>query len=60
MQTCFEEGEDVLRRVLRFKVEGRRNLGCPGTTRNRQVEDEIRMIGLRKDDSINQAHFKME
>ena len=47
------EEDDVLRKELCFKVKGTRRRGRPRKTWKNQVEDDIRKIGLKKEDALN-------
>ena len=52
------EEDDVLRKALRLTVEGQRRRGRPKKTWKRQVEEEIRKIGMRKKDALNRARWR--
>ena len=47
----------VMRRVLEFKVAGRREHEQPNMTRKRQVEEYINQIGLKKEDTITRMEW---
>jgi len=47
--------DGVLRKALSFKTEGQRKRERPRKTWRGQVEEEIRGIGLRKEDTLNRA-----
>ena len=52
-----EEG-NILREALDFKVDGPRRRGRPKCTWKRKVEEEIKKIGLKKEDATNRAKWR--
>ena len=52
------EEDNVLREAFDFKVDGPRKRGRPKYTWKRKVEDEIKKIGLRKEDATNRAKWR--
>ena len=46
-----KDDEHVLRKALEFEVDGTRKRGRPKKTWKRQVEEELRKVGLRKEDA---------
>ena len=52
-----EEG-DVLRKALAFEVDGLRRRGRPKKTWKRQVEEEMKRIGLREEDASNRPKWR--
>ena len=52
------DNDDVLRRVLDFKVAGRRGRGRPNMTWKRQVEEHIDQIELKKEDAIDRTKWR--
>ena len=52
-----EDGH-VLRRALEFEVKGRRKRGRPKRTWRKQVEEESRRVGLKKDDAQNRDGWR--
>ena len=48
----------VLRRALEFEVKGRRKRGRPKKTWRRQVEEESRKVGLKKEDAQNRGGWR--
>ena len=51
------EADDILRKALCFKVEGQRRRGQLRKTWKNQVEDDIRKIGLKKEDALNRSKW---
>ena len=51
-----EDGH-VLRSALEFEVKGRRRRGRPKRTLRKQVEEENRRVGLKKDDAQNRDRW---
>ena len=51
----MREEDDNLRKALCFKVEGQRRRGQPRKTWKNQVGDDIRKIGLKKEDTLNRS-----
>jgi len=50
---------DVLREALSFKVEGqKRKTITEDMETNAEVEEEIRRIGLQKEDALNRARWR--
>jgi len=49
------EEDDALRKVLSFKMEGLRKRGRRRRIFRRQAEADIRGVGLRKEDALDQA-----
>ena len=47
----------VLRKVLEFKVKGKRKRGRPKKTWKTQVEKESKSVDLEKKDAINRARW---
>ena len=47
------EEDDILRKVLCFKVEGQGRREWPRKTLKNQVEDDIWKISLKKEDALN-------
>ena len=43
--------ENVLRKALRFTVDGQRRRGQPRKTWKRQVEESMKNVGLKKEDA---------
>ena len=52
------EEDNVLKRALRFTVEGQRRRGRPRKTWKRQVEDSNRTVGLKEEDALDRAKWK--
>ena len=52
------EEDNILRKVLCFKVEGQRRRGQPRKTWKNQVEDDIRKIGLKKENALSDQSGK--
>ena len=52
------EEEDILRKALCFKVEDQRKRGRLRKTWKNQEEDDIRKIGLKKEDALNRSKWK--
>ena len=52
-----EDGH-VLRRALEFEVKGRRKRGRPKRTWRKQVEEESRRVGLKKDVAQNRDRWR--
>jgi len=50
--------EDALRKVLSFKMEGQRKRGQPWKIWRRQVEEEIRVIGLWKENALDWPRWR--
>ena len=46
---------DILRKALDLKVEGQRKRGRPKVLWEKQVEKEMRRVGLRREDAVNRA-----
>ena len=44
---------EVLRRVLDFKINGRRGRGRPRKKWRRQVEEQIKKIGMSEEEALN-------
>lgn len=53
-----DEGH-VLRKALEFEVKGPWKRGRPKKTWRKQVEEESRRVGLKKEDSLNRARWRM-
>jgi len=51
--------DHALRKALSFKVEGQRKRGQPRKTWRRQVEEEIRGIGLWNEDALDRARWRI-
>ena len=51
------EEDDILRKALCFKVEGQRRRGWPRKTWKNQVKDDIRKIGLKKENALNRSKW---
>ena len=47
--------KDDIRKVLCFKVKSQRRRGWPRKTWKNQVEDDIRKIGLKKENALNRS-----
>ena len=52
------EEDDVLRKALAYEVDGLRRRGRPKKTWKKQVEEELKKIGLRKEDAPNRAKWR--
>ena len=52
------EEDDVLRKALAFEAGGLRRRGRPKKTWKKQVEDEVKKIGLRKEDALNRTKWR--
>ena len=52
------EEDDILRKSLCFKVESQRRRGRLRKTWKNQVEDDIRKIGLKKEDALNRSKWR--
>ena len=52
------EDDHVLRKALDFEVRGRRKRGRPKKKWKKQVEEECRRVGLRKEDALNRARWR--
>ena len=52
------EEDNVLKKALRFTVEGLRRRGRPRKTWKRQVEESIKTVGLKKEDALDRAKWK--
>ena len=52
------EEDNVLKKALRFTVEGQRRRGRPRKTWKRQVEESIKNVGLKKEDALDRAKWK--
>ena len=48
----------ALRRALEFEVEGRRKRGRPKRTWRKQVEEESRRVGLKREDAQNRDRWR--
>ena len=51
------EEDNVLKKALRFTVEGQRGRGRPRKTWKRQVEESIKNVGLKKEDALDRAKW---
>ena len=49
----------ILRKALEFEVKGKRKRGQPRKTWIMQVEKESRNIGLKKEDALNRARWRV-
>ena len=49
----------VLRKALEFEVKGKRKRGRPKKTCKTQVEKESKSVGLKKEDALNQARWRV-
>ena len=49
----------VLRKVLEFKVKGKRKRGRPKKTWKTQVEKENKSVGLEKEDALNRVRWRV-
>ena len=49
----------VLRNALGFEVKGKRKLGRPKKMWKMQVEKEIKSVGLKKEDALIQARWRV-
>ena len=49
----------VLRKALEFEVKGKRKRGQPRKTWKMQVEKESKSVGLKKDDALNGAKWRV-
>ena len=49
----------VLKKALEFEVKGKRKRGRPRKTWKMQVEKESRSFGLRKEDALNRARWRV-
>ena len=49
----------VLRKALEFEVKGKRKRGQPRRTCKMQVEKESRIVGLKKEDALNRATWRV-
>ena len=47
-----------IKKVLCFKVEGQITRGQPRKPWKNQVEDEIKKIGLKKEDALNRSKWQ--
>ena len=47
------EDGNILRQALEFRVEGLRRRGRPKKSWKMQVEEEMKMIGLKREDALN-------
>jgi hypothetical protein len=54
-----KDDEHVLRKALEFEVKGPRKRGRPKKTWRKQVEEESGRVGLRKEDALNRARWRM-
>jgi hypothetical protein len=52
------DDEHVLRKALEFEVKGPRKRGRPKKTWRKQVEEESRKVGLKKEDALNRARWR--
>ena len=52
------DGDHALRKALEFNVNEPRKRGRPKKTWKRQVEEEIRKVGLRREDAPNRARWR--
>ena len=52
------DDDHVLRKALDFEVGGSRKRGRPKKTWRRQVEEESRRVGLRKEDALNRVRWR--
>ena len=50
---------NVLRKALEFEVRGKRKRGQPRKTWKMQVEKESRGVGLKKEDALNRARWRV-
>ena len=58
ISVCWREGNDILRKALCFKATGQRRRERPRKTWKNQVEDEIKKIGLKNQDALNQSKWQ--
>ena len=49
----------VLRKALEFEVKGKRKRGQPRKTWKMQVEKESKSVGLKKEDALNRAKWRV-
>ena len=52
-----EEG-NILKKALDFEIDGHRKRGRPKSTWKRKVEEEVKKIGLRKEDAHDRAKWR--
>ena len=52
------DDDHVLRRALDFEVGGSRRRGRPKKTWRKQVEEESRRVGLKKEDALNRVRWR--
>ena len=52
------EKDDVLRKALALEVDGLRRRGRPKKTWKKQVEEEIKKVGLRMEDAQNRGKWR--
>ena len=52
------EEDDILRKALCFSVEDKGRRGRPRKTWENQVGDDIRNIGLKKEDFLNRSKWR--
>jgi len=51
--------DNALRKALEFKVEGKRKLGRPKKTWKGQVEKDAKKAGLKKEDALDRAKWRI-
>ena len=52
------DDDSVLRVALDFEVSGKRKLGRPKKTWKKQVEEETKKIGLKKENALNRDKWR--